>query len=120
MSDAPNPGPVAGESIEALRRLKATEDEMEAKRKAALAAGAERLKTVRADANEAFRLAKVEAERKAAAAIEAARAELTNEVASLVKAGETEAAKVASGSQVAVAALKPKLIDAVVGPFRSD
>jgi vacuolar-type H+-ATPase subunit H len=120
MSDAPNPSPPAGESIEALRRLKATEDELEAQATSAGASGAERLKTARAEADEAFRLAKAEAERNATASIEAARAGLDREVASIVKAGAAEAAKVASGSKVAVAALKPKLIDAVVGSFRSD
>jgi hypothetical protein len=120
MSEAPNPGPVAGESIEALRRLKATEDELEARKTSADAAGADRLKTARAEAEEAFRAAKADAERKASAAVEVARIGLDAEVASLLKAGASAAAKVGSGSKVAVAALKPKLIDAVVGSFRSD
>jgi vacuolar-type H+-ATPase subunit H len=120
MSEAPNPNPPPGESIEALRRLKATEDELEAQKTSAESAGTERLKSARAEAEQAFRSAKAEAERKATAAIGAARSVVEAEVASLVKAGAAEASKVASGSKVAVAALKQKLIDAVVGSFRSD
>ncbi|MCI4321705.1 MAG: hypothetical protein L3K18_04650 [Thermoplasmata archaeon] len=120
MSDAPNPGPISGESIEALRRLKATEVEVEEKLRVATTAGSERLKAARAEAEETVRQARAEAERTAAMAVEAARIGLDTEVASLVKAGETEAKKVAGGSKVAVGALKSKLVDAVVGEFRSD
>jgi vacuolar-type H+-ATPase subunit H len=120
MSNAPNPGPISGESIEALRRLKATEVEVEEKLRAATSAASERLKAAKAEAEETVRQAKDEAERKAALAVETARIGLAAEVASLVKVGETEAAKVRSGAKVVVAALKPKLVDAVVGEFRSD
>jgi hypothetical protein len=120
MSEAPNPSPPAGESIEALRRLKATEDELEAQKTAAETAGAERLKAAKAEAEEAYRVAKSEAERKAAAAMEIARTGLQAEVATLLKAGAAEAAKIEGGAKVAVTVLKPKLIDAVVGSFRSD
>ena len=120
MTATPNPGPAAGESIEALRRLKAAENELDERRSTAESTGAERLRILRADAEQAFRVAKAETERATTAAIETARKGLESEVAALVQAGSAEAARVASGSQVVVAALKPKLIDAVVGSFRSD
>jgi len=117
-STAGSPGP--SESIEALKRLKASETEAEAKFRTFAAEGGERLKQLAHSAEESVRVAKAAAEREADAAIERARASLATDTAAVVKVGEADAAKVASRSKSELAKLEAKLLDATLGEFRSD
>ena len=119
MSTSPRTAPSAG-SLEALRRLKETETATEDQLRTAIAEGAERLKRLRESAEESVRAARAAADRAAAAALEVARVGVAAEVAAIVRAGEDGAAKVGGRTKGAFAALQPKLLDAVLGEFRSD
>jgi vacuolar-type H+-ATPase subunit H len=107
-------------SLEALKRLKATETDAETKVQALLTEGAERLKRTREQAEEAVRMAKTEADKSAEDAIAKARAGLAGDLAAVVKVGEADAAKVGTRTKASLAALEPKIVDAVLGEFRSE
>ncbi|MCI4332173.1 MAG: hypothetical protein L3K01_00340 [Thermoplasmata archaeon] len=107
-------------SIEALKRLKAAESETEAKLRQVREEGTEHLKQLALSAEESVRVAKASAEREAESTIERARTGLTGDVAALLKVGEADAAKVGVRSKAALASLESKLLDAVLGEFRSD
>jgi vacuolar-type H+-ATPase subunit H len=113
-----SPGP--SESIEALKRLKASETETEAKLHRLVEEGNERLRQLAQSSSESVRAAKAVAEREAEAAIERARTSLATDTAAVVKVGEADAAKVTSRSRSELAKLEAKLLDAVLGEFRSD
>jgi len=108
------------ESIEALKRLKASETDGDAKLQKLVADGTERLRELAHSAEESVRAAKAAAERDADAAIERARATLATDTTAVVKVGEADAAKVTSRSKSELAKLESKLLDAVLGEFRSD
>jgi vacuolar-type H+-ATPase subunit H len=117
-SAAESAGP--SESIEALKRLKASETEAEAKLHHLVEDGNERLKQLAQSAEESVRAAKVAAERASESAIERARTTLATDTAAVVKVGEADAAKVTTRSKSELAKLEAKLLEAVLGEFRSD
>lgn len=110
----------SNESLEALRRLKTSETEADAKVRALVAEGTERLKRLRESAEADAVAAKTAAEKAADAAIESARDQLTGELEAVVKTGENEAADVALRTKAELAKMKSKLLDAVLGDLRSD
>jgi vacuolar-type H+-ATPase subunit H len=114
------PGETNNASIEALKRLKAAETDAEAKLRQAVDGGSERLKQLALASEESVRAATAASEKDADAAIERARTSLAGDVAAVVQVGQADAAKVGSRSKSALANLEPKLLDAVLGEFRSD
>jgi vacuolar-type H+-ATPase subunit H len=107
-------------SIEALKRLKSAEAEAETKLKRLREEGSEKLRQLSIAAEETVRTAKASAERDADSAVEKARATLKGDLAAVLQVGEADAAKVGARSKAAMASLEPKLLDAVLGEFRSD
>jgi hypothetical protein len=107
-------------SIEALKRLKAAETEADAKLRQLVDSGAERLKQLALTSESSVRAAKAASERDADSAIEGARTSLAGDLAAVVEVGEADAAKVGKRSKASLASLESKLLDAVLGEFRSD
>ena len=120
MANATLPSSSPTGSLEALKRLKQTETDAEAKVRALLAEGVERLKRSKESAEESVRTAKLDADKAAEDAVTKARGSLAGDVAAVVKDGEAEAAKLASRSKASLAAIEQKILDAVIGDFRSE
>lgn len=120
MSDTPMPPSEPNASIEALKRLKAAETQSAAQLKKLVEEGNERLKQLSTSAEEYVRAGKAAAEKSADATIERARATLAGDTSAVVQVGESDAAKVANRSKAELDKLEEKLLDAVLGEFRSD
>ncbi len=119
MATAAAPGADLG-SIEALKRVKATETDWELKLRAARGQAEEALQRLRADADAAVKAAQAAADADRAAKLEAARAEADREAAGIVAEGQKAAEAAARGEGKRPADKKDAILAAVLAGFQKD
>jgi len=107
-------------SVEALKRVKATETEWDARLSAARQDTETTLERLRADAEAAVRAAEVESDRQRTERVERARAETATEAEALVAEGRTAAASAARGEGRRPADKKDAILGVVLGSFGKD
>ncbi len=119
MATAAAPGADLG-SIEALKRVKATETDWELKLRAARGQAEETLQRLRTDADAAVKAAQTAADADRAAKLEAARAEADREAAGIVAEGQKAAEAAARGEGKRPADKKDAILAAVLAGFQKD
>jgi vacuolar-type H+-ATPase subunit H len=116
---ASSPGTALG-SIEALKRVKATESDWELKLRAARGAAAETIERLRNDCEAAVKAAQAAADGERARAVQAARAEADQEAAGILAEGTKVAEAAARGEGKRPADKKDKILGAVLAGFSKD
>jgi len=107
-------------SIDALKRVKATETDWELKLRAARGAAEEAVQKLRADSDAAVKAAQAAADQQRAQAVQAMRAEADREAAEILADGERAAAQAARGEGKRAADKKDAILAAVLAGFLKD
>ena len=110
-------GAIGNDSVEALKRVKATENEWETRLGAARQETDATLERLRAEAAAAVKTAQTEADRDRVAKVTTARAATEAEVAAIVAEGRTAAEKARAGEGRRPADKKAEILDVVFGTF---
>lgn len=113
-------GPSVSGSVEALKRVKAVENEWNARLTTAREVTDVELTHVREEADEAVRAAEAAAERERTDRVERARAETAAEAEAIVAEGRKAAALAAAGEGRRPADKKDAILDVVLGSFGKD
>lgn len=113
-------GAAAPGSIEALKRVKATEAEWEARLSAARVETEADLRRLREEADAAVKAAEVAADKERSARLERARAEVAAEAEKIVAEGRDAAVRAARGEGRRPADKKDAVLTAVLGSFGTD
>lgn len=113
------PGSSEQPTIDALRRIKAAEEEWEAKLSGARAEKERAIADARSGADAAVKAVASELEKDRGRALETAGAAAEAEARDLLAAGETDAARARSGKKK-LADRKEEVLRAVLGEFTSD
>jgi vacuolar-type H+-ATPase subunit H len=113
-------GAAAPASVEALKRVKATETEWDTRLNAARQEAAESLRRLRDEGDAAVKAAVAEAERKRTGQVERARAEAAMEAEAIVADGRRAAERAAHGEGRRPADKKDAILEVVLGSFGRD
>ncbi len=119
MATAMAPGADLG-SIEALKRVKATETDWELKLRAARGQADEAVQRLRSDADDAVKAAQAAADADRARTVEAARASADREAEGILADGRKAAEAAARGEGKRVADKKDAILAAVLAGFSKD
>jgi len=111
------PGATASDSVEALKRVKATENEWDTRLGAARKDADATLERLRAEAAAVVKTAQAEADRDRLAKVAKARGETEAEVEAIVAEGRTAAERARAGEGRRPADKKAEILDAVLGTF---
>ena len=111
------PGATANDSVEALKRVKATENEWETRLGAARKDADATLERLRSEAAATVKAAQAEADRDRLARVEQARAATEAEVATIVTDGRKAAEQARVGEGRRPADKKSEILDVVLGTF---
>ncbi|HKN06279.1 MAG TPA: hypothetical protein VJ021_01560 [Thermoplasmata archaeon] len=107
-------------SVEALKRVKATETEWDARLSAARQDTETTLQRRRAEAEAAVKAAQLEADRQRTERVERARAETSTEAEAIVTEGRTAAGQAARGEGRRPVDKKDAILSVVLGSFGKD
>ncbi|MGP8158693.1 MAG: hypothetical protein ACLPWO_03685 [Thermoplasmata archaeon] len=107
-------------SIEALKRVKATETEWDTRLSAARQEAEEALRRLRDDGDAAVKAAEAEADRERTVRVERARTEAAEEGEAIVADGRRAAGRAALGEGRRPADKKDSILEAVLGSFGKD
>jgi vacuolar-type H+-ATPase subunit H len=113
-------GAAAPASVAALKRVKATEAEWDARLKAAREEAAATIRRLRDDGDVALKAAEAEADRERTVRLEHARAETTGEAEAIVAEGRRAAERAALGEGRRPSDKKDAILDVVLGSFGKD
>jgi len=105
------------DSVEALKRVKATENEWDARLAAARQETTTELGQLRSEAAVAVKSAEQEADKNRAARIETARADIEKEAAAILTEGQKAAAEALEGTGRSPADKKSAILDVVLASF---
>jgi vacuolar-type H+-ATPase subunit H len=119
MSAAATPGTELG-SIDALKRVKATESDWELKLRAARGASEEALQRLRDESEAAVKAAQASVDAERSEAVQAARTEADRLAAEILAEGERAAAVARRGEGKGTADRKDSILAAVLGGFFQD
>ncbi|MGA7475783.1 MAG: hypothetical protein WBW47_01015 [Thermoplasmata archaeon] len=107
-------------SVEALKRVKATENEWDARLNAARQEAEETLRRLRDDGDAAVKAAEAEADRERTVRLDRARAETAEEAEAIVVDGRSSAERAALAEGRRPADKKDAILDVVLGSFGKD
>jgi vacuolar-type H+-ATPase subunit H len=113
-------GASAPDSVEALKRVKATENEWDTRLNAARRDADETLERMRAEADAALKEAQMEADRDRVARVVQARTETETEAEAIVAEGRKAAERALAGEGRRPADKKDAILDIVLGSFGKD
>jgi vacuolar-type H+-ATPase subunit H len=113
-------GASSPDSVEALKRVKATENEWDVKIAAARTERDATLERLRREADDAVREAGAQAERDRATRVDSARAEIAKEADAIVAEGHRAAEEATHGEGRRPADRKEAILSAVLGSFGSE
>lgn len=113
-------GAVAPSSLEALKQVKATEDEWATRLEAARREAADTLQRLHADEEAAVKAARAEAERERTVRLEQARAEIASETETILAEGRRAAERAAHGEGRHPSDRKDAILEVVLGSFAKD
>lgn len=116
---SPAPG-AGGGGLEPIQRVRAAEKEWEAKLASFEARSKGELERLKSEVEAAVAQARADAEKGRASALERTRKESDALAQTLIAEGKAKADAIAGKSSAELAALKARLVAAVLGPFRPD